>query len=124
MVEGNSPLLVALRGGRRQMTFDDLMEAKFTEEIGTKQAVVYTDDERDAIAVHEGGHATVAYFLGKGRRLEVRAGAEEVLARRRLGQVEDVPGRRRFHRLHRGVLAGQGRGHCTCGATSATASSP
>jgi ATP-dependent Zn protease len=64
-------LLVALRGGRRQMTFDDLMEAKFTEEIGTKQAVVYTDDERDAIAVHEGGHATVAYFLGKGRRLEV-----------------------------------------------------
>jgi cell division protease FtsH len=64
-------LLVSLRGGRRQMTFDDLMEAKFTEEIGTKQAVVYTDDERDAIAVHEGGHATIAYILGKGRRLEV-----------------------------------------------------
>jgi cell division protease FtsH len=64
-------LLVALREGRRQMTFDDLMEAKFTEEIGTKQPVVYTDDERDAIAVHEGGHATVAYILGKGRRLEV-----------------------------------------------------
>jgi len=64
-------LLVALRDGRRQMTFDDVMEAKFTEEIGTKQPVVYIDDERDAIAVHEAGHATVAYFLGKGRRLEV-----------------------------------------------------
>jgi ATP-dependent Zn protease len=64
-------LLVALREGRRQMTFDDVMEAKFTEEIGTKQPVTYIDDERDAIAVHEAGHATVAYFLGKGRRLEV-----------------------------------------------------
>ncbi len=64
-------LLVALRDGRRAMTFDDVMEAKFAEEIGSKQPVVYTDDERDAIAVHEAGHATVAYFLGKGRRLEV-----------------------------------------------------
>ncbi|HEX6130206.1 MAG TPA: AAA family ATPase [Actinomycetota bacterium] len=64
-------LLVALRDGRRRMTFDDVMEAKFAEEIGSKQPVVYTDDERDAIAVHEAGHATVAYFLGKGRRLEV-----------------------------------------------------
>jgi ATP-dependent Zn protease len=64
-------LLVSLRDGRRRMTFDDVMEAKFAEEIGSKQPVVYTDDERDAIAVHEAGHATVAYFLGKGRRLEV-----------------------------------------------------
>ena len=47
------------------------MEAKFTEEIGTKQPTVYTDTDRDAVATHEAGHATVAYLLGKGRRLEV-----------------------------------------------------
>jgi cell division protease FtsH len=64
-------LLVALRNGRRQMNFSDVMEAKFTEEIGTKQPVIYTETDREAVATHEAGHATVAHFLGKGRRLEV-----------------------------------------------------
>jgi len=64
-------LLVSLRDGRKQMTFADVMEAKFTEEIGSKQPTVYTDTDRDAVATHEAGHATVAYLLGKGRRLEV-----------------------------------------------------
>jgi ATP-dependent Zn protease len=64
-------LLVALRGGRRAMNFSDVMEAKFAEEIGLKQPVVYTDGDRRAVAVHEAGHATVAHFLGQNRRLEV-----------------------------------------------------
>jgi ATP-dependent Zn protease len=64
-------LLVGLRDGRKRMTFSDVMEAKFAEEIGTKQPVAYTDTDREAVATHEAGHATVAYFLGKGRRLEV-----------------------------------------------------
>ena len=64
-------LLVALREGRRQMNVDDVYEAKLTEEIGIKQPVTYTDGERLAVATHEAGHATVAYFFGKGRRLEV-----------------------------------------------------
>jgi ATP-dependent Zn protease len=64
-------LLVALREGRRQMNFDDVIEAKFTEEIGMKQPVVYTDSDRAAVATHEAGHAAVAHFLGKDRRLEV-----------------------------------------------------
>ncbi|HYX80583.1 MAG TPA: AAA family ATPase [Actinomycetota bacterium] len=64
-------LLVALRDGRREMNFSDVMEAKFTEEIGLKQAVTYTDNDRRAVAVHEAGHATVAHFLGQNRRLEV-----------------------------------------------------
>jgi cell division protease FtsH len=64
-------LLVSLREGRKRMSFADVMEAKFTEEIGTKQPTVYTDTDRDAVATHEAGHATVAYLLGKGRRLEV-----------------------------------------------------
>jgi cell division protease FtsH len=64
-------LLVALREGRKRATFADVMEAKFTEEIGLRQPVVYTERDRDAVATHEAGHATVAYFIGKGRRLEV-----------------------------------------------------
>ncbi len=64
-------LLVALRNGRREMNVDDIYEAKLTEEIGIRQPVVYTDAERTTIATHEAGHATVAHFLGKGRRLEV-----------------------------------------------------
>jgi cell division protease FtsH len=64
-------LLIALREGRRQMNVDDVYEAKLTEEIGIKQPVIYTDGERVAVATHEAGHATVAYFFGKGRRLEV-----------------------------------------------------
>jgi ATP-dependent Zn protease len=64
-------LLVALREGRKHMTFDDVMEAKFTEEVGSKLPTTYTDTDREAVATHEAGHATVAYFLGTGRRLEV-----------------------------------------------------
>jgi cell division protease FtsH len=64
-------LLIALRDGRKSMTLDDVYDAKLTDEIGIKQPVVYTDVDRAAVATHEAGHATVAYFLGKGRRLEV-----------------------------------------------------
>ncbi len=64
-------LLVGLRQGRREMNLDDVYEAKLTEEVGIKQPVAYTDADRASVATHEAGHATVAYFLGRGRRLEV-----------------------------------------------------
>jgi cell division protease FtsH len=64
-------LLVALRDGRREMRLRDVMDAKFDEEVGLKQTTSYTDFDREAVATHEAGHATVAYFFGKGRRLEV-----------------------------------------------------
>jgi cell division protease FtsH len=64
-------LLLALRDGRRQMNLEDVYEARITEEVGLRQPVAYTEDERRAVATHEAGHATVAYFLGVGRRLEV-----------------------------------------------------
>jgi ATP-dependent Zn protease len=64
-------LLVALRNDRDRMRNSDVYQAKLSEEIGLKQAVVYTEAERQAVATHEAGHATVAYFLGKTRRLEV-----------------------------------------------------
>ena len=64
-------LLVALRNGRKQMNLEDVYEAKLTEELGFKQPVVYTETDRVSVATHEAGHATVAYFIGRGRRLEV-----------------------------------------------------
>ena len=64
-------LLMALRGGRTSMNVQDIHEAKLTEELGFKQPVTYTETDRVSVATHEAGHATVAYFLGKGRRLEV-----------------------------------------------------
>jgi ATP-dependent Zn protease len=42
-----------------------------TEEIGLPQPVAYTEAERRTIATHEAGHATVAHFVGRGRRLDV-----------------------------------------------------
>ncbi len=64
-------LLLALRDSRRAMSVRDVMEAKFNDEVGLKQSTAYADFDRAAVATHEAGHATVAYLLGTGRRLEV-----------------------------------------------------
>jgi ATP-dependent Zn protease len=64
-------LLLALRDGRDGMTITDVYQAKLNEEIGLASPVTYTEGERRAVATHEAGHATAAYVLGKGRRLEV-----------------------------------------------------
>jgi ATP-dependent Zn protease len=53
------------------MSWADVQQARMTEELGLTQAVVYTEGERRAIATHEAGHATVAYFTAPGRRLDV-----------------------------------------------------
>ncbi len=64
-------LLVTLKSGRDAMRLTDVYEAKLTDEIGLAQPTTYTRDERQSVATHEAGHATVAYFLGTTRRLEV-----------------------------------------------------
>lgn len=64
-------LMWALREGRTAMSWHDLQQAKFTEEIGLRQPVEYTDNERRVIATHEAGHAAVAYLVGTTRKLEV-----------------------------------------------------
>ena len=60
-------LLVALREGRKQMNFADVMEAKFTEEIGLKQPVAYTDERSRGGSDARGGT--------RDRRLLPRQGA-------------------------------------------------
>jgi len=64
----------------------DLYEAKLGQELGLKQPVGYTEQERRVIATHEAGHATVAHLVGTSQRLEVlsiikRQGALGLLAR-------------------------------------------
>ena len=78
-------LVWALRRGAGEMSWDDVQKAKMTEEIGLAQPVEYTEAERRTIATHEAGHATVAWLIGKARRLEVlsiikRGGALGMLA--------------------------------------------
>jgi ATP-dependent Zn protease len=64
-------LVWALREGRASMDWVDVQQAKLTEEVGLKQPVEYTEDEKRTIATHEAGHATVAYLVGQNRKLEV-----------------------------------------------------
>ncbi|MGH9040729.1 MAG: AAA family ATPase [Acidimicrobiia bacterium] len=81
MTAGYSPVMIehlfdealvwALRDDRSAMTWADVTQAKMTEEIGLKQPVEYTDDERRRIAFHESGHAVVAHLLAPERKLEV-----------------------------------------------------
>jgi cell division protease FtsH len=81
MTFGYSPVMIehlldealvwALRRGAETLSWDDIQQARMTEELGLKQPVEYTEPERRAIATHEAGHATVAYLVGKGRKLEV-----------------------------------------------------
>jgi ATP-dependent Zn protease len=64
-------LIVALRRGAAKMSWDDVMAAKLTVDLGLTSPAGYSEAERRAIATHEAGHATVAYVVGKSRKLEV-----------------------------------------------------
>ena len=64
-------LVWSLREGREAMGWDDVQQAKLVEEIGLKQPVEYTLEEKATIATHEAGHAVVAHLVGLDRKLEV-----------------------------------------------------
>jgi cell division protease FtsH len=63
-------LLIALRADRGALTPADLKQAQMEVEVGLPHPVDYTDEERTTIAVHESGHAVMAYLVGN-RRLEL-----------------------------------------------------
>ena len=93
-------LIHALRDQREAMSLDDVQAARLTEEIGLKNPVAYTERERELVATHEAGHATVAYLTGQ-RRLEVlsivkRAGSLGLLAH---GDLEEE-----YNRSHSELL--------------------
>ncbi len=64
-------LVIALTHGRSAMSMADVAEAKMLVELGVTDETIYTPDERDRVATHEAGHATVAYFVGQTRQLDV-----------------------------------------------------
>ncbi len=64
-------LVIALTHGRTAMSMSDLAEAKMLIELGVTDPAIYTPEERVRVATHEAGHATVAYFLGHSRQMEV-----------------------------------------------------
>jgi cell division protease FtsH len=64
-------LVIALTHGRTAMSIADLAEAKMLIELGVTDPAIYTTEERVRVATHEAGHATVAYFLGHSRQMEV-----------------------------------------------------
>jgi len=59
----NEALLFALQDGRDALRWDDLWQAKLSEEIGLKQPVKYSPREKAMVAVHEGAHAVASYSL-------------------------------------------------------------
>ncbi|MCP3936461.1 MAG: hypothetical protein GY708_13930 [Actinomycetia bacterium] len=81
MTMGYSPVMIehlfdealvwALRRGGDALNWDDVQQAKMTEELGLTEQTVYTEAERRTVATHEAGHATVAHLVGAGRKLEV-----------------------------------------------------
>jgi cell division protease FtsH len=81
MTFGHTPVMIehlfdealvwALRRDADRLSWADTVHAKMTESIGVAQAVTYTELERRRIATHEAGHATVAWLVGQGRKLEV-----------------------------------------------------
>jgi len=62
----NEGLLFALQDGRDALRWDDLWQAKLSEEIGLKQAVKYSAREKEMVAVHEAAHAVASYSLERG----------------------------------------------------------
>ncbi len=64
-------LVWALRRGATALDWDDLQQARMTEELGLPQPVEYVEAERRRIATHEAGHAVVAHRVGTDRTLEL-----------------------------------------------------
>jgi len=62
----NEALLFALQDGRDALRWDDLWQAKLTEEIGLKQPVKYSAREKEMVALHEASHAVASYALERG----------------------------------------------------------
>ena len=58
-------LIIAVRDGRRALTYDDVIQAQLITEVGLAHEVGYHPDERRRVATHEAGHALIATLLGR-----------------------------------------------------------
>ena len=67
----NEGLIFALQDGREALTYDDIWQAKLTDEIGLKQPVTYSAWEKESTAIHEAGHAVASWFLQPSESVQV-----------------------------------------------------
>ncbi|HVM67654.1 MAG TPA: AAA family ATPase, partial [Acidimicrobiales bacterium] len=65
----NESLIMAIRGGREAITWEDVVRAKQLKDLGPPEDVEYIERERHAVAIHEACHAVVAYRMR--RHLEI-----------------------------------------------------
>ncbi|MGD9703079.1 MAG: AAA family ATPase [Acidimicrobiia bacterium] len=59
----NEAVLVALRDGRKTVTWPDVIQARYLRRVGENEQVEFVERERHAIAIHEACHAVSAYLL-------------------------------------------------------------
>jgi cell division protease FtsH len=64
-------LVWALRRRADRLSWQDLQQAKMTTELGVAQPASLVERERRAVAIHEAGHAVVAWLVAPERTLEV-----------------------------------------------------
>jgi len=58
----NEALIVAIRDGRDEITWQDVIKAKQLKAMGPPEDAEYVERERHAVAIHEACHAVVAFL--------------------------------------------------------------
>jgi len=59
----NEAAILAARHDKKQITFEDIEQARDKVLMGTERTLSIEPDEKHRLAVHESGHTVVAYFL-------------------------------------------------------------
>jgi ATP-dependent metalloprotease FtsH len=67
----NEAALIAIRNGRLQLNFKDLIEAVQRVSFGMSYSQNVIKDELMAVAFHEAGHAIVSYYRDRKERIQV-----------------------------------------------------
>jgi len=62
-------LVLALRAGKAEMNFKDVIDAQMVTEVGLSHDVGYHPDEKRRVAIHEAGHALLAALAGRDVKL-------------------------------------------------------
>jgi len=67
----NEGLILAIRDDRDTMEWDDVWRARSLKELGPPEDVEYIERERNAVAIHEAGHAVAAHLLRSHRTIDL-----------------------------------------------------
>ncbi len=67
----NEGLILAIRDDRNAIEWDDIWRARSLKELGPPEDVEYIERERNAVAIHEAGHAVAAHLLRSHRMIDL-----------------------------------------------------